>query len=143
MNSSIAPKRLALQYHPPVLILEYIDTSTNKTRHLKIFLKKYLPVSPDNDKIQKLSSSIIKNYKNYFHNVSSEQIERLLYKLMENEDLNKLSDEELKKRKEEMDIIFNKNRIKPGDPNYQFDVRKEFTPVEPSGMYIPFTFNLE
>jgi centrosomal protein CEP19 len=39
------------------------------------------------------------------------------------EDLNKLETEELKKRKEEMDKLYNKNAVLPGDENFVFDVR--------------------
>ena len=44
----------------------------------------------------------------------------------EDEDLNKLNDSELKKKKAEMDIGFEKNNIKKGDANFQYDIRKEF-----------------
>ena len=44
----------------------------------------------------------------------------------EDEDLNKLNDSELKKKKAEMDVEFEKNNIKKGDANFQYDIRKEF-----------------
>ena len=44
----------------------------------------------------------------------------------EDEDLNKLNDSELKKKKAEMDIGFEKNNIKKGDANFKYDIRKEF-----------------
>ena len=44
----------------------------------------------------------------------------------EDEDLNKLNDSQLKKKKAEMDVEFEKNNIKKGDANFQYDVRKEF-----------------
>ncbi|ORX57707.1 hypothetical protein BCR36DRAFT_409181 [Piromyces finnis] len=44
-----------------------------------------------------------------------------------NEDLNKVSESELIARKKHMDILFMKNQIKPGDPNYQYDVQKSFS----------------
>ena len=37
------------------------------------------------------------------------------------EDMNKLSDEQLQRRKELMDINFKKNQVKFGDPNYVYD----------------------
>ena len=46
------------------------------------------------------------------------------------EDLNKLSDEELNEKKNEMNKYFDKNSIKVGDPNYQYDVRKDFNHEE-------------
>lgn len=43
-----------------------------------------------------------------------------------NEDLNKLNDNELKKRKNEMDLLYNKHAILPGQEGFVFDVRKDF-----------------
>ncbi len=40
-----------------------------------------------------------------------------------NEDLNQLQTEELKKRKEEMDKLYQKNAVLPGDENFQYDIR--------------------
>lgn len=42
------------------------------------------------------------------------------------EDLNQLDDEEVKKKKEIMDVGFEKNRIKKEDSNFEYDVRKDF-----------------
>lgn len=39
------------------------------------------------------------------------------------EDLNKLDDQELKKVKSKMDVLFQENQKKPGDPGYQYDKR--------------------
>ena len=44
----------------------------------------------------------------------------------DDEDLNKLNDSELKKKKAEMDVEFEKNNIKKGDANFKYDIRKEF-----------------
>jgi len=44
--------------------------------------------------------------------------------------LNKLSKEELQKHKDKMDVLFNKNNKKPGDPGFVYDKQQEFTPKE-------------
>ena len=46
-----------------------------------------------------------------------------------NYDLNKLTTEELKKEKAKMDENFEKNRKKPEDQDFEYDVRKDFTPA--------------
>ena len=46
--------------------------------------------------------------------------------LDEDEDLNKLNDSALDRKKKEMDIVYEKNNIKVGDEDFQYDVRKEF-----------------
>ena len=44
-----------------------------------------------------------------------------------NTNLNKLDEEELKKHKKAMDTDFVKNRLRPGDPGFKYDSRKEFS----------------
>jgi hypothetical protein len=43
-----------------------------------------------------------------------------------NFDMNKLTVEELQKEKAKMDVDFEKNKVKPGDTGFEYDVRKEF-----------------
>ena len=47
-------------------------------------------------------------------------------KLDQDEDLNKLDDYELNRRKAVMDEQFEKNRIRPGDSNFEYDKDIEF-----------------
>lgn len=42
------------------------------------------------------------------------------------EDLNKLDDEALNEKKSQMDKFYEKNSIKVGDSNFEYDVRKDF-----------------
>jgi len=44
----------------------------------------------------------------------------------ENEDLNQLSTDELKKRKEEMERLYVKNAVLPGDENFKYDIRVKY-----------------
>ena len=46
------------------------------------------------------------------------------------EDLNKLDTSTLNKKKIEMDVEFEKNNIKKGDADFQYDVRKDFNHEE-------------
>ena len=46
------------------------------------------------------------------------------------EDMNKLSDEQLQRRKELMDINFEKNRVKFGDPDFVYDKQVHNFPLE-------------
>jgi hypothetical protein len=59
-------------------------------------------------------------------NEELEEEEEYGFDEFEDEDLNKLNDSELKKKKAEMDIGFEKNNIKKGDANFKYDIRKEF-----------------
>ena len=42
------------------------------------------------------------------------------------DDLNKATDEYLEKKKEEMDVLFESNRLKPGDEGYVYDKEVDF-----------------
>ena len=42
------------------------------------------------------------------------------------EDLNKVSQEVLLEKKAEMDVLFEANRLKPGDERYEYDKEVEF-----------------
>jgi hypothetical protein len=50
----------------------------------------------------------------------------------ENEDLNKLDNDELRKRKDQMEKLYEKNAIQPGDDNFVFDVRVSIENCYPS-----------
>lgn len=41
-------------------------------------------------------------------------------------DLNAVTEDELQQKKVEMDVLFEANRIKPGDPAYVYDKEMEF-----------------
>ena len=50
-----------------------------------------------------------------------------------NGDLNRASDAELREAKAKMNVHFEKNRIRENDPEYQYDVQREFQPSKSSG----------
>ena len=43
------------------------------------------------------------------------------------EDLNKLGEDQLKEKKAEMDVLFEANRIQPGDDGYEYDKEMDFS----------------
>ena len=45
---------------------------------------------------------------------------------LSDEDLNKATDEQLAKKKEEMDVLFESNCLKPGDEGYEYDKEVDF-----------------
>lgn len=83
----------------------------------------------------------------YLENISAKQLENLLTRIQNNmegidtlqflnpstkntdhdEDLNKLDNYELDKRKADMDKDFEKNRLRPGDDGFVYDKEVDFT----------------
>ena len=65
-----------------------------------------------------------------FNHLSSDSLGRELGGIItgENseEDLNKANDEQLAKRKAQMDVLFEANRLQPGDEGYVYDKEVEF-----------------
>eukprot|EP00276_Gloeochaete_wittrockiana_P005429 CAMPEP_0184646884 /NCGR_PEP_ID=MMETSP0308-20130426/3676_1 /TAXON_ID=38269 /ORGANISM="Gloeochaete witrockiana, Strain SAG 46.84" /LENGTH=212 /DNA_ID=CAMNT_0027077329 /DNA_START=132 /DNA_END=770 /DNA_ORIENTATION=+ len=46
------------------------------------------------------------------------------------EDLNKVEEHDLKRFKQLMEVDFERNRLKPGDPGFKYDVECDFNPTE-------------
>jgi centrosomal protein CEP19 len=46
----------------------------------------------------------------------------------QNLNLNKLTTEEIARHKKKMDKVFDKNFVKPNDPNFVYDKRTQFKP---------------
>ena len=51
-------------------------------------------------------------------------------------DLNKLDDETLNAHKKAMDHDYNKNFVGAGDPNFKYDVRKDFSKNKGAAAYL-------
>lgn len=87
-------------------------------------------------------------HRDYLEGVSQSQLERLhiilrdhleglslehslaSFQLDPNQDLNKLGDEELARKKGEMDRLFEKNRRRKDDPDFVYDLEVDFTSKE-------------
>ena len=136
------PKRFGISYKPPQIVVEYQKLSNNKLYHHKIKLHKF----SSNTKISEIIDDMYKRHLNH-KKVNKAQIIQLVEKLREklkneneeknkndvkivynikNENLNKLSKEELDQKKKEMDVFYEQNNIKKTDKNFQYDVRKDF-----------------
>ena len=141
------PKRFGIVSSPPQIIVEYNKPSRNKLYHHKIKIANLT----EEAKIPEIIDEIYRYHGPYLNhkNVSKVKIIQLVEKLREkllshrdvnindyqkninpNENLNLLSKEELDKKKKEMDVFYDKNHIKKGDKNFQYDIRKEYQPAQ-------------
>mmetsp|Transcript_23136 Transcript_23136/g.58638 ORF Transcript_23136/g.58638 Transcript_23136/m.58638 type:complete len:158 (+) Transcript_23136:73-546(+) len=136
-------KRLGCRITPPTLLVEYSVPAEGGglTRH-KEFKLSVRSLHPSK------SSSLLRTVKERLArsalSVGDEQVDHLLKilrsrvydgsKLSKPEkptasgqpDLNKVSEEELKDAKAEMDVAFEQNRVKPGDAAFVYDKQVEF-----------------
>lgn len=142
----LRPKRFGLKYNPPTLILEYLVPSTGKLLHRRMSLKpsRLKSMEPHGvaEKLRDKNPVHLSDDKVRFDQVV-DLITKLRNQLLPNEapvspcdgnlDLNKLSIDEVAKHKSMMDVEFLKNQKKPGDKDFVYDVREEFSPTMDSG----------
>ena len=129
------PKRYALAYNPPTIILEYGDDTLGLLRTRKFRLKK---IATDTN-LEGTANEIIRTFPSRIDRafVSKAQILRLLevlkrkivrrnQTLMAETDLNKYNTDDLNEIKEQMNETFVKHELRPGDEGYAYDVQVDF-----------------
>lgn len=141
------PIQLGLRLSPPALILMYeTGSGTGKIR------KRVMPVRnlKPNSRVNYIVEELILRH-DILEKVSRIKVEKMVRLLQEyikcndlqksleivgkeydinpDEDFNKLEKEDLQRKKEVMDEIFNKHRISPGDPEFIYDKRVDFEKI--------------
>ncbi|XP_041356459.1 centrosomal protein of 19 kDa-like [Gigantopelta aegis] len=142
--STIELKKCGVKFDPPALVLMYMDRKANKLRLRTMPLRNFDKSSKLENVIEGLKSKQAK----YVAHIQPAQLLRLLTIIKDklngmsleaslarndaldqidpDEDLNKLDEETLWRKKLLMDKEFEKNRKKPGDPEFQYEVTEEF-----------------
>ncbi|XP_016328707.1 centrosomal protein of 19 kDa isoform X2 [Sinocyclocheilus anshuiensis] len=135
---SIVAKRCGVTFIPPSIILIYENTNTSKMR------KRVIPVRSFSQYSERLKHHA--RHSVYLETVSLAQLERLHLILRDHlkglsleeslaarrvsdpsdEDLNKLSDDELNRRKAQMDQLFERNRKHKEDADFVYDLEVAF-----------------
>lgn len=139
-------KKCGIRFQPPAIILIYENEMKGKSRQRIMPVRNFSKFSDCNRAAEQLKNN--PRHKSYLEQVSLRQLEKLfsflrgylwgqsLAETMEQirrettidpeEDLNKLDDKELAKRKSIMDELFEKNQKKKDDPNFVYDIEVEF-----------------
>ncbi|XP_072294726.1 centrosomal protein of 19 kDa [Eucyclogobius newberryi] len=136
-------KRCGVQFSPPSIVLIYENKATNKLRRRIIPLREYSKDSNFSQAAEELKKH--PRHRDYLQSVSQSQLERLhvivrdhmrglsleqslaSFRLDPEQDLNKLDDDELARKKGKMDQLFEKNRKKKDDPDFVYDVEVDFS----------------
>ncbi|KAK3881333.1 hypothetical protein Pcinc_014227 [Petrolisthes cinctipes] len=142
-EEDVVPLRLGVRASPPALTLVYkrgsgmeryrvmpirslnkfgsVDTVLNelKQRH-----SQYLAKVPD-VRMEKMMRLLQETQKGWAVTAAVETVERE-YSLDPLQDLNKLDDHQLAKKKKVMDGSFERNRVSADDPDYEYDKQVEF-----------------
>ncbi|XP_055424573.1 centrosomal protein of 19 kDa isoform X1 [Bubalus kerabau] len=141
-----AAKKCGIRFQPPAIILIYENEIKGKSRQRIMPVRNFSKYSDCNRAAEQLKNN--PRHKGYLEQVSLKQLEKLFSFLRGNlwgqslaetmeqiqrettidpeEDLNKLDDKELAKRKSIMDELFEKNQKKKDDPNFVYDIEVEF-----------------
>ncbi|XP_069831729.1 centrosomal protein of 19 kDa [Dendropsophus ebraccatus] len=138
--------KCGVRFEPPAIILVYEKTEEGKSRQRIMPIRNFSKFSDCSRAAEQLKNN--PRHRQYLEGVSLKQLERL-YKLLKGhlkgesldvsldlirkeetidpeEDLNKLDDKELAKRKSIMDELFEKNRKKKNDPDFEYNVEVDF-----------------
>lgn len=138
-------KKCGIRFSPPALILVYEDKVRNNELRKRVMpIRNFRTSSSVNFVAQDLKL----RHEKIMQSVSTMQVEKMLRVLQEHmkgtelleavqivskefsvgsdEDLNKLGDDVLRRKKEIMDQTFKKNQIKPQDPEFVYDKQIDF-----------------
>lgn len=144
------PRKCGVKFDPPTLVVYYEVNLTGKLHKRSMPIRMLRKDSSISDAIDELKKST--RHGKYLENISYSQLEKLLTMIQnkmkgldpnqimesssptlnlllknnEEEDLNKLDDYELDKRKADMDKEFEKNRVRPGDEDFVYDKEVDF-----------------
>lgn len=150
MGDGIEVKRCGVKFTPPALVLNYLIKDTGKMHRRTMPLRHFNKSSSVDATVDELLSN--PRHSKYLKCMPKFQLYRLVSiikdklsgmsleeslarndeidKLDPEEDLNKLDDETLRRKKSIMEDTFEKNLKKPGDPGFEYDVQMDFDEVE-------------
>ncbi|XP_068216185.1 centrosomal protein of 19 kDa-like [Palaemon carinicauda] len=144
MGEELIPIKLGVLAQPPALTLVYRNnTGKERQRTMPVrFLNKFGSVNT-------VVTELKKRHNRHLEKVSELKVEKMLrilqevqkgqtideavvavtkeYEVDPDQDLNKVSEEELAKKKKIMENSFEKNQVKPGDPDYKYDKQVDFS----------------
>ncbi|XP_015253078.1 centrosomal protein of 19 kDa [Cyprinodon tularosa] len=135
-------KRCGVVFSPPSILLIYVQTETKKIRKRSIPVRDFSKYSDCSMAAERLKNQ--PRHREYLDQVPQSQLEKLLmilrdhmrglsleeslasFQLDPEEDLNKLDDEELARKKGQMDTLFERNRKWKDDPDFVYNLEVEF-----------------
>ncbi|TNN44200.1 Centrosomal protein [Liparis tanakae] len=139
---SFEAKRCGVQFSPPALVVIYEDKETKHVRKRIIPVRNFSKYSDYGMAAEKLKNH--PRHRDYLEAVPQSQLEKLhlilrdhmeglslerslaSFRLDPDEDLNKLDDDGLARKKGQMDELFERNRRCKDDPDFVYDVERDF-----------------
>jgi len=146
MAETLQLKKCGVKFDPPALVLSYKDWKSGKLRQRSMPLRQFSKNSSIERTVEDLQSN--SRHSKYVRLLSVSQLQRLLTIIKDKlsglsleasiarnndmdridpeENLNKVDEETLQRKKLQMDNTFEKKRIRPGDPDFQYNVEVDF-----------------
>ncbi|KAK3096299.1 hypothetical protein FSP39_025462 [Pinctada imbricata] len=146
MSNDIELKRCGIKFSPPAIVLNYLIKDSGKMHRRTMPLRSFNKNSNIEKTVEELSQN--QRHKKYIDCMPKFQLLRLVTiirdklmgmsleeslakndeidKLDPEEDLNKVDQEVLQRKKSIMEETFEKNVKRPGDPGYVYDVEVDF-----------------
>lgn len=142
--------RCGVKFDPPAIMVVYNDKKTKKHRQRTMPLRDFTKDTSVDTAMQDLLShsrhgkyvslipkpqfvrlvTIIRDKLNGMSLEASLARNDAMDKIDPEENLNTVDEETLKRKKAVMDQTFEKHRVKPGDPNFRYDVEVDFDAQE-------------
>ncbi len=146
MASQINLKKCGVRFDPPAVVVTYIATASGKLHRRTMPLRNFNKKSG----IPRVADELKSNprHKKYLESMTLPQLEKLITMIQDKmngisldqslaknktmdtldpeQDLNKVDEALLKRKKSIMDQAFEKNRKKMGDADFQYDVEVDF-----------------
>ncbi|DBA04693.1 TPA: hypothetical protein N0F65_012276 [Lagenidium giganteum] len=159
MGDEISPRRLALRFNPPAIIVEYSVGRSQQLYHHEIDLVEHIDTRVStrrgrkNGNVDAIVTTLVREHNDVIgnHRVSKEQLARFVRKVQQGghaststpapdsdaarivlpqADYNRVSDAQLRDVKKKMDQVFQQNIVRPGDAGYQYDKQVVFRPAQ-------------
>ena len=146
MDNEINIEKCGVKFEPPAIVITYTENDTQKRRRRTMPLRDFTKTTNVDKAAQELRTN--PRHKKYVSHITIAQLERLITIIKDKlngmtlsesvernnkmdaidpeEDLNRVDDETLKRKKAVMENTFEKHQIKPTDPDFQYDIEKDF-----------------
>ena len=146
MSDKFQLMKCGVKFDPPALVMSYKDWKTGKLRQRSMPLRNFSKNSSVSRTIDDLNSNL--RHAQFIRLVPVAQLQRLVTIIKDkmsglsleasiarnnametidpDENLNKVDEETLQRKKLTMDTSFEKHRKRPGDPDFQYNVEVDF-----------------
>ena len=146
MDNDIDIQKCGVKFDPPAIVITYTECDTKKHRRRTMPLRDFTKTTNVDKAAHELRTN--PRHKKYVSHITLAQLERLITIIKDKlngmsltesvernnkmdaidpeEDLNRVDEETLSRKKAVMESTFEKHQVKPTDPNFKYEVEVDF-----------------